>query len=222
MNANRIRAGVEGGSGLVVEIEGNVLASAREDIMSIPETSGRRMISFNWFRGSWGDRNVDQIEKQLIVLLKALIKKYAGAFGKPSKVVGDWEKWMAIRAAYVEDKDKNRSAGKVMQKIIKDYLDGIERIYKQNAKQVQKILTSDIGSRSTNDEWDEIVVDQFTIKKLYIIEDSNAIEFVLPSEYVEGWGERVSNKYPDLDIQFIGGNAMEQYIIGVTFAATGR
>ena len=28
-------------------------------------------------------------------------------------------------------------------------------------------------------EWDEIVVDQFTIKKLYIIEDSNAIEFVL-------------------------------------------
>ena len=30
------------------------------------------------------------------------------------------------------------------------------------------------------------------------------------------------NKYPDLDIQFIGGNAMEQYIIGVTFAATGR
>jgi len=57
---------------------------------------------------------------------------------------------------------------------------------------------------------------------LYIIEDSNAIEFVLPSEYVEGWGERVSNKYPNLDIQFIGGNAMEQYIIGVTFAATGR
>ena len=222
MNANRIRAGVEGGSGLVVEIEGNVLASAREDIMSIPETSGRRMISFNWFRGSWGDRNVDQIEKQLIVLLKALIKKYAGAFGKPSKVAGDWEKWMAIRAAYVEDKVKNRSAGKVMQKIIKDYLDGIERIYKKNAKQVQKILTSYIGSRSTNDEWDEIVVDQFTIKKLYIIEDSNAIEFVLPSEYVEGWGERVSNKYPNLDIQFIGGNAMEQYIIGVTFAATGR
>jgi len=222
MNANRIRAGVEGGSGLVVEIEGNVLASAREDIMSIPETSGRRMISFNWFRGSWGDRNVDQIEKQLIVLLKALIKKYAGAFGKPSKDTGDWEKWMAIRAAYVEDKVKNRSAGKVMQKIIKDYLDGIERIYKRNAKQVQKILTSYIGSRSTDDEWDEVVVDQFTIKKLYIIEDSNAIEFVLPSEYVEGWGERVSNKYPDLDIQFIGGNAMEQYILGVTFAATGR
>jgi hypothetical protein len=222
MGAMRIRTGVEGGSGLVVEIEGNVLVSAREDIMSIPETSGRRMISFNWFRGPWGDRNVDKLEKQLIVLLKALIKKYAGAFGKPSKVTGDWEKWIDIRAAYVEDKVKNRSAGKVMQKIIKDYLDGIERIYKRNAKQVQKILTSYIGSRSTDDEWDEIVVDQFTIKKLYVIEDSNAITNYLPTGYKYEWGESVSNKYPSLDIEYINSMAMEQYITGYNREVTGR
>ena len=35
----------------VVEVEGNVLAAAREDVMSIPELSGRRMVKFNFFRG---------------------------------------------------------------------------------------------------------------------------------------------------------------------------
>ena len=54
MDRGPIAGGVQGGSGLVVEVDGNVLAASREDLFTIPEKSGRRMMAFNWFRGPWG------------------------------------------------------------------------------------------------------------------------------------------------------------------------
>ena len=62
MDRGPIYSGVQGGSGLLVEFDGNILASSREDIMSIPEISGRRMISFRWFRGPWGANDVKKLE----------------------------------------------------------------------------------------------------------------------------------------------------------------
>ena len=69
MDARPIYKGVQGGSGLVVELDGNILASSREDIMSIPETSGRRMISFRWFRGPWGANAVSYTHLTLPTIL---------------------------------------------------------------------------------------------------------------------------------------------------------
>ena len=62
-----------------------------------------------------------------------------------------------------------------MQKIVKEYMDGVEKVFMQNAKQVQDTLTRYIERKKTDEQWDEIVVDDFNIKKVYIIEDSDEL-----------------------------------------------
>ena len=62
-----------------------------------------------------------------------------------------------------------------MQSIVKDYMDGVEKVFKQNAKQVQDTLTNYVKRRKTDDNWDEIVVDDFNIKKVWIITDSDEL-----------------------------------------------
>ena len=177
MDRGPIAGGVQGGSGLVVEVEGNVLVAAKEDIFSIPEKSGRRMMAFNWFRGPWGSDDVVKMAKGLEKLLKTLVNKHGKSFdGKIPKGKNDWEKWEYMRGAYMQAKIKDdKSAGRVMQKIVKDYMDGVEKVFKQNAKQVQATLTNYVKRRKTDDNWDEIVVDDFNIKKVWIIIDSDEL-----------------------------------------------
>jgi len=177
MDRGPIAGGVQGGSGLVVEVDGNVLAASREDLFTIPEKSGRRMMAFNWFRGPWGSNDVVKMAKGLEKLLKTLVNKYGKSFdGKAPKGKGDWEKWEYMRGAYMQAKSKgDESAGRVMQSIVKDYMDGVEKVFKQNAKQVQDTLTNYVKRRKTDDNWDEIVVDDFNIKKVWIITDSDEL-----------------------------------------------
>ena len=177
MDRGPIAGGVQGGSGLVVELEGNVLAASREDLFSIPEKSGRRMMAFNWFRGPWGSNDVVKMAKGLEKLLKNLVNKHGKSFdGKAPEGKGDWEKWEYMRGAYMKAKSKgDKSAGRVMQRIVKDYMDGVEKVFKQNAKQVQDTLTNYVKRRKTDDNWDEIVVDDFNIKKVWIITDSDEL-----------------------------------------------
>ena len=187
MDRGPIAGGVQGGSGLVVEVEGNVLVAAKEDIFSIPEKSGRRMMAFNWFRGPWGERDVLNIQKGLEKLLKTLVNKHGKSFdGKAPKGKGDWEKWEYMRGAYMKAKSKgDRSAGRAMQKIVKDYMDGVEKVFKQNAKQVQAILTRYVENLKTDENWDEIVVDDFNIKKVWIITDSDELNPGQADEFKE-------------------------------------
>ena len=177
MDRGPIAGGVQGGSGLVVEVDGNVLAASREDLFTIPEKSGRRMMAFNWFRGPWGSNDVVKMAKGLEKLLKSLVNKYGKSFdGKAPKGKGDWEKWEHMRGVYVTQKRwGDKSAGRVMQSIVKDYMDGVEKVFKQNAKQVQDTLTNYVKRRKTDDNWDEIVVDDFNIKKVWIITDSDEL-----------------------------------------------
>ena len=177
MDRGPIAGGVQSGSGLVVELEGNVLAASREDLFSIPEKSGRRMMAFNWFRGPWGSNDVVKMATGLEKLLKSLVNKHGKSFdGKAPKGKGDWEKWEYMRGAYMKAKSKgDKSAGRVMQRIVKDYMDGVEKVFKQNAKQVQDTLTNYVKRRKTDDNWDEIVVDDFNIKKVWIITDSDEL-----------------------------------------------
>ena len=186
MDRKSIYQGIQAGSGLVVEVEGNVLAAAKEDVMSIPELSGRRMMAFNFFRGPWGEKDVMKMQKGLERLLKTLVNRYYTAFGDdygnmvPSPRDDDFTKWRHIRAAYDQARRSTSSAtqrriGRTMQKIVKEYMDGIEKVFMQNAKQVQDTLTRYIERKKTDEQWDEIVVDDFNIKKVYIIEDSDEL-----------------------------------------------
>ena len=218
MDRGPIAGGVQGGSGLVVEVDGNVLAAAREDIFSIPEKSGRRMMAFNWFRGPWGSDDVVKMAKGLEKLLKTLVNKHGKSFdGKIPKGKNDWEKWEYMRGAYMQAKIKDdKSAGRVMQKIVKDYLDGVEKVFKQNAKQVQATLTNYVKRRKTDDNWDEIVVDDFNIKKVWIIIDSDELN---PGD-AEAFKKMISlTKIP---VETIDSQDMEALVRYEAQLATGR
>ena len=212
MDRRSIYQGIQSGSGLVIEVEGNVLAAAKEDVMSIPELSGRRMMAFNFFRGPWGEKDVMKMQKGLEKLLKTLVNRYYTAFGDdygnmvPSPRDDDFTKWRHIRAAYDQAKSKrDRTAGRTMQKIVKEYMDGVEKVFSQNAKQVQDTLTRYIERKKTDEQWDEIVVDDFNIKKVYIIEDSDEL---MPGNAEEFANEISMTKLP---VARVYSHDMEEY-----------
>ena len=62
-----------------------------------------------------------------------------------------------------------RNDKKTLSLIIKDYMDGIEKIYKQNAKDFTEIMTDYLKSRRTRETWDEIIANDFKINKVFII-----------------------------------------------------
>ena len=214
MDRTPIVSGIQGGSGLVVEMDGNILAAAKQDLMSIPETSGRRMLGFNWFRGPWGSDDVKKMQKGLEILLKVLIKKYGKAFdGDEPKGKDDFAKWMYMYGTYKNSKVK--TAGKIMQSLIKNYLDGVEKVFKQNSKQVQDTLTRYMQRRKTDDNWDEIVTDDFEIKKVWIIEDSD--------EMMPGDAEKFKSNISltGLPVEITNAQKMEAHVRDVANKATG-
>jgi len=215
MSSRDISQGVQGGSGIVVEMEGNALASAKGDMMSIPIVDGRRLISFSWFRGPWGVEGILKLEKDFAVLLKALIRKHASPTivkKRTSPYFTDFEVWGSIRNDYVWEKGEGgkvqKAAGKKMQQVIKDYLDGVERIFKRNAEQVQNIFTRYLKHRKTDDNWDEIVVDRFNIKKVYVIADADTM--TTPSIALK-FEKNIKNDY-ELPVEIIDSSQMEIYI----------
>ena len=219
MDRTPIYKGVQGGSGLVVELDGNILASAREDIMSIPETSGRRMISFRWFRGPWGATDVKKLEIGLTKMLKGLIKKYSGKFGKENSGKDDWEHWQNIGHTYkFLARGKQKSAGGIMQNIVKGYFDGVEKVFKANVEQVQDILTRYMQRRQTDSNWDEIVTNDFQIKKVWIIEDAD--EHISDTKNFEKFKSNIS--FTKLPIEIVNAMEMEKYVRDVANKATGR
>ena len=217
MDRGPIYSGVQGGSGLVVELDGNILAAAMEDIMSIPETSGRRMISFQWFRGPWGANDVKKLETGFKKMLKGLIKKYSGKFGKENSGKDDWLHWQNIGQTYkFLAKGKQKSAGGIMQNIVKDYFDGVEKVFKSNVKQVQDILTRYMQRRRTDSNLDEIVTNDFKIKKVWIIEDADEM---MDSDAEEFKSNISLTKTP---VEITNAQNMEKHVRNVANKATGR
>ena len=179
MSAKNISGGIASGSGIVVEVEANALAASADDLMSLPTRDGRRLVRYNFFHDEFKKEKVKGMDKSMSVFLKAMIKKY----GLPSRVkkrtspyFTDFEVFKSIRNDYENKKYDERNkdaktAGKRMQMLIKDYLNGIERILKKHAKGVQEALTGYLKRKTTNRNWDEIIVDDVNITRIFIVSD---------------------------------------------------
>jgi len=60
----------------------------------------------------------------------------------------------------------------ILRDVIKEYMDGIEAIYKKNANHLRGLLTNYLNLRRTEEAWDEIIANNFKIKKVWVIGDS--------------------------------------------------
>tara|TARA_Y100000004_G_scaffold89340_1_gene100221 strand:+ start:3171 stop:4916 length:1746 start_codon:yes stop_codon:yes gene_type:complete len=178
MTARTIQSGIVSGAGVCVELEGNALVSSANDLGSIPVVGGRRFISFDFFFDSFNKETVPGMANDLKRLIKTLIDKYADPNinkKRTSPYFTDYEVFKSIKASRNWSKGEGgkeeKESAKKMYNCVKDYFDGIERILRKHQKKVQEALTGYLKRRNTNRNWDEIVVDDFNILKVFIVKD---------------------------------------------------
>jgi len=175
MDASTMEAGIQGGGGLVVELDANIIMSSKGDLMSMPDKTGRRWVELY---------NIDPKEKMHKELEKMLIdlaikhdpknKEYLKT--SPEIGIGVWYK---LQSDFKDD-------GKKISLIIADYIDGVNAILKKHKKDIQGRIHGYyvrrgtiavkhpsgrmVGGDSEISEWnvyDEQVVDKIKIIKVH-------------------------------------------------------
>ena len=182
MMSRYMETGVATEGGIVAEMDADVLISARDDIMSEVDKTGRRWVMMSWFEYQTRERSkFSKVEKDLNTLIANLVKKHIPKdkeiqqtkhFGKDSGAV--FEIWGNMKRHLKGD-------GQKLRLVIKDYFDGVEKIIKKNKKVMGDIFYGYAKSkRMTDNSWDEQIVNNIKIKKIHVIKPH-------PSKDV--WGE---------------------------------
>jgi len=149
-----IGVATQGGVHSVLEMDADVLLSASGDVMSHIDQQGRRWTSISDLKETSRWTKFAAVEKDLEKMFDPLVKKYLkrGEFQDNATV---WELWrMAERKV-----DK-----KTMGLIIKDYMDGMEKVIKKNIDTFSSAMLSYAKKRSTDLSWDEQIVNNIKVK----------------------------------------------------------
>mgnify|MGYP003656988729 CR=1 FL=1 len=194
MNADYIDQGIKGGSGVVAELDANIIMSSKSDILSMPDKTGRRWVELY---------NIDPKEKMHKEFEKMLIdlaikhdprnKEYLKT--APEIGIGVWYK---LQTDLLTKFDPAK-AGKKMSLIIADYIDGVNTILKKHKKDIQGAIHGYIVRRGTVavkhpsgrmvggdseisewNAWDEQVVDKIKIEKVHTFNTATR-----PAEWVK-------------------------------------
>jgi hypothetical protein len=157
--------------GYIVELEGDVLAAAPDDISSQPDKTGRRWLTFSTLMNSstasdpglGGKNKLKKMEKDLENLLVDIVTKRSDITPLPN-INKAW--------GYLG----KSTGGKEKSIIIKDYIDGMEKIMKKYSKPLRSIFTDYTKKRILDPDedsgekamWDELVVNNFKIQKILV------------------------------------------------------
>ena len=171
-----ISSGIKTEGGYVVELEGDVLAAAPDDISSQPDKTGRRWVTFSTLMnpstasdpGLGGKSKLKKIEKDLQELLVEIMAKNG---------MGPYKKGLSVRELNKGWSYLGKSVGgKEKSVIIKDYIDGMEKIMKKYARPLKSIFTDYTKKRTLDPDedsgekamWDELVINNFKIQKIHV------------------------------------------------------
>jgi len=143
-----------GGVHAVLEMDADVLLSASGDVMSHLDQSGRRWTSISDLKETSRWTKFSAVEKDLEKMFDPLVKKYLKRYSLHDKVTV-WELWRMA---------KRKVDGKTMSLIIKDYMDGMEKVIKKNIDTFSSAMLSYAKKRSTDLSWDEQVVNNIKVK----------------------------------------------------------
>ena len=168
MMSRYMEGGIGTGGGIVAEMEADVLISAKDDIMSMVDKTGRRWVEMSWFVNaqSYGTGpKFGKVEKELNTLIANLVVKHL-----PKDVTQgehEYELWGAMKRHLHGD-------GKKLRLVIKDYFDGVEKVIKKNKEVMSGIFYGYAKSkRMTDNAWDEQIVNNIQIKKVHIISEKD-------------------------------------------------
>jgi len=193
--------GIQAGGGVIAEMEADVLVAGAEDIMSRPDTTGRRWLDFNkladlmqFYRSRVPNSKImKDIEKKMLKdfhnAFQALVKKYTAKEdykNSPRNPIKGW--WLLDPASQTGLRNINKKLGfvhndgtefyrqikKIQHEMIKDYIDAMESVLKKNAQAVKESIQYHLMARelgSSVDAWDELVVNNIQIKKIHLLSD---------------------------------------------------
>ena len=173
MMSTQMEGGIATDGGVVVEMEADVLISAKDDIMSAVDKGGRRWVEMSWFENAQGRGNpvgFDKVEQGFNTLIKNLVKKHLPSdhFANPH-LLAPLEVWSDMKRQL---KAGTPAGAKKLSLVIKDYFDGVEKVIKQNKKVFETIFYGYAKSkRQTDNAWDEQIVNNIKIKKVHILSD---------------------------------------------------
>jgi hypothetical protein len=156
MQSRYMKSGVatQGGVHSVLEMDADVLLSAQGDVMSHLDRTGRRWTSISDLKETSRFINFSAVEKDLQKMFDPLVDKYIKR-GKFQDTATVWELWSMA---------KRKVDRKTLSLIIKDYMDGMERVIKKNIDTFSSAMMSYAKKRSTDYSWDEQVVNNIKVK----------------------------------------------------------
>jgi len=175
MMSRNMETGIAAGGGVVAELEADVLISARDDIMSQVDKTGRRWVEMSWFanqtRGGTGPK-FGKVEKELNTLIKTLVNKHLPK--DVTKGEHEYELWGDMKRHL---KAGREGGGNRLKLVIKDYFDGVEKVIKKNKEVLGNIFYGYAKSkRQTDNAWDEQIVNNIKIKKLHYLPKKEEVE----------------------------------------------
>jgi len=167
---------------VVAEMDADVLVSARDDIWSTVDKTGRRWVEMSWFTNAQLYRagpKFNKVEKDLNTLIKNLVKKHLTPILGRSKVQSthEYELWGDMKSHL---KAGREGGGSRLRLVIKDYFDGVEKVLKKNKEVMGDIIYGYTKSkRMTDNAWDEQIVNNIKVKMIHIIKSAEANDQVI-------------------------------------------
>ena len=175
MSADYIDSGIKTEGGVVAELDANIIMSSKNDILSMPDKTGRRWVELHSIDPK--EKMHPEFEKMLIDLaIKHDPKNKEYLKTSPEIGMGVWWK---LQSDFKDD-------GKKISLIIADYIDGVNAILKKNKKEIQGRIHGYYVRRGTIavkhpsgrmvggdseisewNAWDEQVVNEIKIEKVH-------------------------------------------------------
>ena len=170
-----IQTGIKSEGGYIIEMDADILIASQDDLSSQPDKTGRRWVSLSSLinkptdsdPGLGGGRSLKGMESDIGRLLVKILKKNGEDVNETDRdnIIGLL--WSDLG---------NKTGGKALSLIIKDYIDGMEVIMKKNSRTLGSLLTAYTKKRIQEPDpdsgdkpmWDELVVNNFTIKMVHV------------------------------------------------------
>lgn len=189
----------QGGVHAVLEMDADVLLSAKGDIMSHIDRVGRRWTSISDLKETSRYTKFTKVETDLQKMFDPLVKKYLkkGEFQDNATI---WQLWSMA---------KRKVDSKTMRLIIKDYIDGMEKVIKKNIDTFSDAMLSYAKKRETDYSWDEQVVNNFKVKtahffKLKLLRGENSLtpeqDELMEFSKSQGWKVKMWDAPIELEI----------------------
>jgi len=176
ITARAIDDGVATEGGYAVELIGDILAAAPDDLSTQPDKTGRRWLTLSTLlnpidlqhggNGIGGGASLRGMENDISEMMIEIIMEYAD---DPQHMPNVNMSWIALGKEY-------KNEGKILSLIIRDYIDGMEKIMKKHSKSLRSVLTDYTKKRTLEPDpdsgdkamWDELVVNNFKIQKIHV------------------------------------------------------